>query len=53
MITLVDWANAHVPVDGGLTLRDRGSGAPLRPELVDRDTGAPITPHSVTIAKPD
>lgn len=53
MITLVDWANAHVPVDGGLTLRDRGSGAPLRPELVDRDTGAPITPRSVTIAKPD
>jgi DNA-binding HxlR family transcriptional regulator len=53
MITLVDWANAHVPVDGGAVLLDRETGAPLRPRLVNEATGAPISHRNVTIAAQD
>jgi DNA-binding HxlR family transcriptional regulator len=52
MISLVDWANRFAPVDGGLGLVDRDTGAPLRPVMVDEATGKRINPHGVRIAAP-
>jgi DNA-binding HxlR family transcriptional regulator len=53
MITLVDWANTHIPVEGGLTLHRREDGALLRPVLVDESEGTRITHRNVTIGPGD
>lgn len=47
IVTLISWAEAHRPAEGGIRLVDRETGAPVRPVLVDEATGAPITHRSV------
>ena len=48
IVTLIDWAEAHVPTaESGIRLVHRETGAPVHPVLVDRETGAQITHRSV------
>lgn len=49
LVSLIDWANAHVPASGepSVTLVSRDSGAPIAPVLMDANTGQPITHRSV------
>lgn len=55
IVTLVDWANTHVPPPGepSVTLVSRASGDPIAPLLVDARSGTPITPTSVTALRHD
>ena len=49
LVSLIDWANAHVPIEGSpsVTLVSRSAGTPIAPMLVDRVTGEEITHRSV------
>ncbi|HEX9857617.1 MAG TPA: helix-turn-helix domain-containing protein [Paracoccaceae bacterium] len=49
LVTLIDWANAHVPVDGesSVTLLSRSTDQPIAPKLIDRNTGEDITVRTV------
>lgn len=53
LVTLIDWANAHVPGDKepSITLLNRRTQQPLMPKLIDADTGDDITHRSVTAVK--
>lgn len=50
LVSLIDWANAHVPIEGSppVTLVSRSAGTPIAPMLVDRVTGEEITHRSVS-----
>ena len=49
MVSLIDWANAHVPPPGAssVTLVSRETGAPIAPVLIDAHTGEKITHRTV------
>ncbi len=49
LVSLIDWANAHVPVDGqsSVTLLSRSTNKPIAPMLIDRNTGENITTRTV------
>lgn len=50
LVTLIDWANAHVPPEGDPSVRlvSRDTGEPIVPVLVDRNSGHEITHRTVT-----
>ncbi|WP_339690422.1 helix-turn-helix domain-containing protein [Celeribacter baekdonensis] len=50
LVTLIDWANVHVPGDqeSSITLLNRRTQTPLTPVLIDVETGDEITHLSVT-----
>ena len=50
LVSLIDWANAHVPIEGSpsVTLVSRSAGTPIAPMLVDRVTGEETTHRSVS-----
>jgi DNA-binding HxlR family transcriptional regulator len=52
LVTLIDWAEAHVPVEGGssVTLLSRETETPIQPKLVDAQTGGEIT-HRTVVAQ--
>ncbi len=52
IVTLIAWAEAHRPAEGGIRLVDRETGSPVRPVLVDETTGARITHRSVRAERP-
>ena len=45
LVTLIDWANAHVPLEGeaSVSLLSRETGDPIAPVLIDRNSGQEIT----------
>lgn len=45
LVTLMDWADAHVPAkgDSGVTLFSRETQQPIEPKLIDAQTGGEIT----------
>lgn len=49
LVTLIDWANTHVPPDGeaSVSLLSRETGDPIAPVLIDRNTGQEITHRTV------
>lgn len=49
LVTLIDWANANLPVAGGSSVRllSRDSDAPIEPKLMDARTGKEITHRTV------
>ncbi|WP_163849311.1 winged helix-turn-helix transcriptional regulator [Pseudooceanicola aestuarii] len=49
LVTLIDWANTHVPPPGApsVTLVSRETRDPISPMLVDAKTGAQITHRTV------
>ncbi|WP_127104960.1 winged helix-turn-helix transcriptional regulator [Pararhodobacter zhoushanensis] len=49
LVTLIDWANTHVPAEGGssVTLMSRETDEPIQPVLVDARTGSQITHRTV------
>lgn len=49
MVSLIDWANTHVPPPGAtsVTLISRDTGAPIAPVLIDAHTGEKITHRTV------
>ena len=49
LVTLIDWANTHVPPDGeaSVSLLSRETGDPIAPVLIDRNTGQEITHSTV------
>ncbi|MDX1820935.1 MAG: winged helix-turn-helix transcriptional regulator [Paracoccaceae bacterium] len=49
MVSLIDWANAHVPPPeaSSVTLVSRETGAPIAPVLIDANTGETITHRTV------
>ncbi len=53
LVTLIDWANAHVPgdKDPSISLLNRRTQNPLVPKLIDAETGEDITHRSVTVLK--
>jgi len=53
LVSLIKWANAHVPSDepSSLRLLSRKTGEPIAPLLIDENTGEAITPHGVEAAK--
>lgn len=52
LVTLIDWANANVPVEGGssVALLSRETGDQIQPKLIDARTGSEIT-HRTVLAK--
>ncbi|EEB82951.1 winged helix-turn-helix transcriptional regulator [Roseobacter sp. GAI101] len=52
LVTMIEWANAHVPAENGssVTLISRETNDPIEPKLVDARTGNEIT-HRTVIAK--
>lgn len=57
LVSLIAWAEAHVPADGPSSVRlvSRRTGAPVRPVLIDEATGERLTHLSVSAqrAAPD
>lgn len=53
LVTMIDWADRHVPAEGGssVALISRESNDPVLPRLVDARTGKEIT-HRTVIATP-
>tara|TARA_R110000787_G_scaffold148128_1_gene262002 strand:- start:807 stop:1250 length:444 start_codon:yes stop_codon:yes gene_type:complete len=49
LVTLIDWANAHVPLEGeaSVSLLLRETGDPIAPVLIDRNSGQEITHRTV------
>ena len=49
LVTLLDWADEHVPIQGSPSVRlvSRETGNPIEPKLVDARTGHEITHRSV------
>jgi DNA-binding HxlR family transcriptional regulator len=49
LVSLIEWANAHVPPPGepSVSLISRESGEPITPVLVDANTGKEITHRTV------
>lgn len=49
LVTLIDWANAHVPLEGetSVSLLSRETGDPIAPVLIDRNSGQEITHRTV------
>ena len=49
LVSLIEWANAHVPPPGepSVTLISRKTGEPIAPVLVDANTGEEITHRTV------
>ncbi|WP_341235542.1 helix-turn-helix domain-containing protein [uncultured Sulfitobacter sp.] len=49
LVTLIDWANTHVPPNGeaSVSLLSRKTGDPIAPVLIDRNTGEEITHRTV------
>lgn len=49
LVTLIDWANTHVPPNGepSVSLLSRETGDPIAPVLIDRNTGQEITHRTV------
>ncbi|QOL80140.1 winged helix-turn-helix transcriptional regulator [Pseudooceanicola spongiae] len=49
LVTLIDWANTNMPVEGGpsVVLTSRATQDPIRPKLIDAETGEEITTRSV------
>lgn len=49
LVSLIEWANAHVPPpdEPSVTLVSRETGARIAPVLVDANTGAQITHRTV------
>ena len=49
LVSLIEWANAHVPTDQdpSVTLTSRDTGEPIAPVLVDAKTGQAITHRTV------
>lgn len=49
LVTLIDWANAHIPPqdEPSVTLLSRETGDPIAPVLIDAHTGKPITHRTV------
>ena len=49
MVSLIDWANAHVPPPeaSSVTLVSRETDAPIAPVLIDANTGETITHRTV------
>ena len=49
LVSLIDWANAHVPPEGepSVTLLSRETGDPIAPVLVDANTGKNISHRDV------
>jgi DNA-binding HxlR family transcriptional regulator len=49
LVSLIDWANAHVPPDGepSVKLLSRETGDPIAPVLVDANTGKNISHRDV------
>lgn len=54
LVSLIEWANAHVPAPGepSVTLVSRKTGEPIAPVLVDANTGETITHRTVTALRP-
>ncbi|MDF1727556.1 MAG: helix-turn-helix domain-containing protein [Sulfitobacter sp.] len=50
LVTLIDWANLHVPPEGSPSVRlvARDTGDPIAPVLVDRNSGQEITHRTVS-----
>jgi len=55
LVTLIDWANTHVPRAHGasITLLDRDTHEPIVPKLTDSRTGNEISHRTVRAVKPD
>ncbi len=53
LITLIHWANAHVPSDDShaMTLLSRDTNEPVEPKLIDAKTGQEITHRNVRAAR--
>ncbi len=49
LLSLVGWADAHLPVEGGppLVYEFREDGAPVEPVMCDARTGRRITPRNI------
>ena len=49
LVSLIDWANAHVPPEGepSVKLLSRETGDPIAPVLVDANTGKNISHRDV------
>lgn len=49
LVTLIDWANAHIPgpAQPAVTLLSRDTGEPVAPVLIDANTGTAITLRTV------
>lgn len=55
LVTLIDWANHHVPTDAtpAISILSEDSGAPIAPVLTDANTGHPITHRTVRVVRHD
>ncbi|MFU8865837.1 MAG: winged helix-turn-helix transcriptional regulator [Rhodobacterales bacterium] len=55
LVTLIDWANTHVPLEpgGSIMLLDRETNEPIVPKLTDARTGNEINHRTVRAVKPD
>lgn len=53
LVTLIDWANTHVPSERGssITLLDRDTDEPIAPKLTNARTGNEITHRTVRAVK--
>lgn len=51
LVTLIDWANTHVPTDrkSPVTLRSKENGEPIKPRLIDANTGSEITTRAIDV----
>ncbi len=49
LVTLIDWANTHVPPNGeaSVSLISRETGDPVAPVLIDRNSGQEITHRTI------
>lgn len=55
LVTLIDWANVHVPSDqkSPVTIRAKSTGQPISPRLIDRLSGEEINTRSVDVEVDD
>lgn len=55
LVTLIDWANNHVPFAQGpsIALLDRDTNEPVAPKLINARTGSEITHRTVHAVKPE
>ena len=51
LLSLVGWADAHLPVEGGppLVYEFRDDGAPIEPVMTDARSGRRITPRNIRV----